>query len=155
MTLQLVCVMAMMIMGFLAAAAWSATRARQKRRQEELERHTITPEQLSRVLESEPQLSLFDLRQPLEVLADSEMIPGARRICPQKVMENPWLIPRDKTAVVYCTSSNDELSRVILQRVLSMGFVRVRILKGGLNAWKAEGYPVKRYLGPLGFDVAS
>jgi rhodanese-related sulfurtransferase len=155
MTLQMVSVMAMMVMGFVAAAVWSAIRARQKRRQEELERHTITPEQLSRVLEREPQLSLFDLRQPLEVLADSEMIPGARRICPHKVLENPWLIPRDKAAVVYCTSSNDEISRVILQRVLSMGFVRVRILKGGLNAWKAKGYAVERYFGPIRVDVAS
>ena len=155
MTLQTVSVVAMMVMSLVTAAVWSAIRARQKRRQEELERHTITPEQLSRVLEREPQLSLFDLRQPLEVLADSEMIPGARRISPHKLMENPWLISRDKAAVVYCASSNDEISRVILQRVLSMGFVRVRILKGGLNAWKAEGYPVKRYLGPLGFDVAS
>jgi rhodanese-related sulfurtransferase len=90
----------------------------------------------------------------LEVLADSET-PGARRICPHKVLENPWLIPRDKAAVVYCTSSNDEISRVILQRVLSMGFVRVRILKGGLNAWKAKGYAVERYFGPIRVDVAS
>jgi hypothetical protein len=90
-------------------------------------------EQLSRVLEREPQLSLFDLRQPLEVLADSEMIPGSRRICPHKVMENPWIIPGTKrrwfTAPV--RTMNDELSRVVLQRVLSMGSSESGFSKAG------------------------
>jgi hypothetical protein len=42
MTLQMMSVVAMMVMGLVAAAVWSAIRARQKRRQEELERHTST-----------------------------------------------------------------------------------------------------------------
>jgi rhodanese-related sulfurtransferase len=155
MNLQIVSEMAIMVVSFAAAAVWSVIRGRQKRREEELERHTITPEQLSWALEREPQLLLFDLRQPLEVLADSEIIPGARRIYPHKVLENPWLIPRDKPAVVYRTSSSDETSRIILRRVLSMGFARVRILKGGLNAWKAKGYAVEPYSGPIRLDVAS
>jgi rhodanese-related sulfurtransferase len=98
---------------------------------------------------------LFDLREPLEVLADSEIIPGAKRICPHKVLENPWLIPRDKAAVIYCTCSSDETSRIILQRVLSVGLARVRILKGGLHAWKAKGYAVEPYFGPVRLDVES
>jgi rhodanese-related sulfurtransferase len=71
------------------------------------------------------------------------------------VLENPWLIPRDKVAVIYCTCSSDETSRIILQRVLSVGFSRVRILKGGLHAWKAKGYAVEPYFDPFHLDAAS
>ena len=56
---------------------------------------------------------VLDVRQPLDLLADSEIIEGAQRISPQDAMENPALIPTDKELVVYCTCPSDKTSRAI------------------------------------------
>jgi rhodanese-related sulfurtransferase len=140
---------------FAAAGVWQAIRSRQRQKQAELEQHSITPDQLNQALANEPKLPLFDLREPVDLLANSEMIPGARRVCPYRVLENPWLLPREKPAVIYCTSPTDEISRVIVKRALAMGFVKIKMLKGGLQAWKAEGYAIEPYFKHNGLDVAS
>jgi rhodanese-related sulfurtransferase len=115
------------------------------RNQEEMERHSTTAEELHSILLSNSEVLLFDVRQPLDLLAYPEIISGARRIPPDEVLENPSLIPRDKDTVVYCTCPSDKTSRIILRRALDLQFVRIKVLKGGLAAWKAKGYPVERY----------
>jgi rhodanese-related sulfurtransferase len=110
-----------------------------------MERHSITAEALHGSLASEEKALLFDVRQPLDLLAHSELIPGARRIAPAEVLENPALIPKEKDSVVYCTCPSDKTSRLILRRALGLGFYRIKFLKGGLAAWKALGYPVEPY----------
>jgi rhodanese-related sulfurtransferase len=111
----------------------------------ELELHSITPEALHTLLASKQEVLLFDVRQPLDLLADSEIILGATRIPPKELLENPLLIPKEKDSVVYCTCPSDKTSRAVLRRAQAMHFLRVKFLKGGLAAWKAKGYPVERY----------
>jgi rhodanese-related sulfurtransferase len=110
-----------------------------------MELHSITPEALHALLTSKQEVLLFDVRQPLDLLANSEIIPGATRIPPREVLENPLLIPKEKDSVVYCTCPSDKTSRIILRRALTMRFLRIKFLKGGLAGWKAKGYPVERY----------
>lgn len=118
---------------------------KRKRVQSEMERHSTTAEELHSMLASNREVLLFDVRQPLDLLAYPEIIPGARRIPPSEVLENPSLIPREKDTVVYCTCPSDKTSRIVLRRALALQFFRIRFLKGGLAAWKASGYPVERY----------
>lgn len=113
--------------------------------QPELERHSITPEALHTLLAEKQQVLLFDVRQPLDLLAYSEMIPGAKRIPPKDLIDNPSLIPREQDSIVYCTCPSDKTSREILQRALALNFFRIKFLRGGLAAWKARGYPVEPY----------
>jgi len=115
------------------------------RDRQEMELHSITPEALHTLLTSKQEVLLFDVRQPLDLLANSEIIVGATRIPPRELLENPLLIPREKDSVVYCTCPSDKTSRIILRRALAMRFLRVKFLKGGLAGWKAKGYPVERY----------
>jgi rhodanese-related sulfurtransferase len=115
------------------------------RDQKEMEQHSTTAEELHSTLISNKEVLLFDVRQPLDLLAYPEIISGARRIPPIEVLENPSLIPRDKDTVVYCTCPSDKTSRLVLRRALDLQFVRIKVLKGGLAAWKAKGYPVERY----------
>jgi rhodanese-related sulfurtransferase len=110
-----------------------------------MERHSTTAEELHSMLASNSEVLLFDVRQPLDLLAYPEIIPGARRIPPSEVLENPSLIPREKDTVVYCTCPSDKTSRIVLRRALALQFFRIKFLKGGLAAWKANGYPVERY----------
>jgi rhodanese-related sulfurtransferase len=115
-------------------------------REMEMERHSITAEALHGSLASEEKVLVFDVRQPLDLLAHSELIPGARRVAPAEVLENPALIPKEKDSVVYCTCPSDKTSREILRRAMGLGFYRIKFLKGGLEAWKAMGYPVEPYV---------
>ena len=125
-------------------------KSRKNRR--ELEEHSITPEALHTLLTSHQDVLIFDVRQPLDLLAESEIIPGATRLAPKEVIENPSLIPKEKDSVVYCTCPSDETARSILNRALALKFFRVKFLKGGLEAWKAKGYPVEPYNKPFQLD---
>jgi rhodanese-related sulfurtransferase len=111
----------------------------------EIELHSITPEALHTLLTSKQEVLVFDVRQPLDLLANSEIILGATRIPPRELLETPLLIPKEKDSVVYCTCPSDKTSRVILRRAQAMQFLRIKFLKGGLAGWKAKGYPVERY----------
>jgi rhodanese-related sulfurtransferase len=120
-----------------------------------IEQHSITPEALHSLLASNQEVLLFDVRQPLDLLADTEIIPGAKRIPPREILENPSLISREKDAVAYCTCPGDKTSRAITHRALALHFYRVKFLKGGLAAWKAKGYPVEPYREPFHLDNAT
>jgi rhodanese-related sulfurtransferase len=128
---------------FLAVGLWM--RRARLHAKDEMEQHSITAEALHASLASNPKILLYDVRQPLDLLAYPEIIPGARRISPKDVIENPALIPKEKDSVIYCTCPSDKTSRSILQRALALHFDRIKLLKGGLAAWKALGYPVEPY----------
>jgi rhodanese-related sulfurtransferase len=128
-------------------------KSRKNRR--ELEEHSITPEALYALLASHSDVLVFDVCQPLDLLADSEIIPGATRLSPKEVIQNPSLIPKEKDSVVYCTCPSDETSQTILHRALALKFFQIKFLKGGLEAWKAKGYPVEPYNKPFRLDTGT
>jgi rhodanese-related sulfurtransferase len=111
----------------------------------EMEQHSITPEALHTLMAAKQEVLLFDVRQPLDLLANLEIIPGAKRIPPKDVLERPSLIPKESDSVVYCTCPSDKTSRAVLHRARALDFLRIKFLKGGLAAWKAKGYPVEPY----------
>lgn len=110
-----------------------------------MEQHAITPEELHSLLGSRQDVAVFDVRQPLDLLAHSEIIPGARRVPPADILASPNLIPQDKEAIVYCTCPGDKTSRQVLHRALDLHISKVKFLKGGFDGWKAKGYPVEPY----------
>ncbi|MGC1870296.1 MAG: rhodanese-like domain-containing protein [Acidobacteriaceae bacterium] len=128
-----------------------------KRRRDihQMERHSITPEALYALLACNRDVLVLDVREPLDVLVDSEIIAGARRLAPREIRENPSLIPKEKDTVVYCTCPSDKTSRAILQRALAVGFVRIKFLKGGLEGWKAKGYPVEPFVESFQLDTGT
>jgi len=130
-------------------------RIKRTRDRRDVELHSITPEALHSLLTSNQDVPLYDVRQPLDLLADSEIIVGATRIPPKALLENPSLIPKDRDLVVYCTCPSDKTSRSLSHRAQAMGFSRIRFLKGGLAGWKARGYPVEPYKESFHLDTAS
>jgi rhodanese-related sulfurtransferase len=118
---------------------------RSRDQQRMMEQHAIAPEELHSLFGSHQDVAIFDVRQPLDLLAHPEIIPGARRIPPSEVLAAPSLIPKDKEAIVYCTCPGDKTSRAVLRRALDLQFSNIKFLKGGLEAWKAKGYPVEPY----------
>lgn len=147
MALIIICIAA------LCLALFVGSRIKRARERRELEQHSIEPETLHELLAVNKYLRVFDVRQPLDLLAYSEMIPGATRVPPKEVLANPSLIPREEDAVVYCTCPDDKTSREILQRALSLNYSRMKILRGGLGAWKAKGYTVEPYRDSFRLDT--
>jgi rhodanese-related sulfurtransferase len=132
--------------------AYAIKRARDRR---ELEQYSITPEALHDLLVSNREVLIFDVRLPLDLLADSEIIPGAKRVAPKEVLENPTLIPQEKETIVYCTCPSEKTSRAVLHRALALNFSRIKFLKGGLDGWKAKGYPVEPYTESFHLETGS
>jgi rhodanese-related sulfurtransferase len=148
MYLILICVVGGLVLLF------GLLRMRQLRRRRELEEHSIDADSLRELMEKNADILLFDVRQPLDLLAHSEIIPGAKRLPPKEVLHEASLIPKEKESVIYCTCVSQSTSRMILERALKLNFTKIKFLKGGLDAWKAKGYPVERYTTPFHLDTA-
>lgn len=131
--------------GIAIACVMLLVSVKRGRNQSELERHSLSAEQLDSLMASGQKVYLFDVRQPLDLLAYPELIPGAQRIPPEELLMTPSLLPQGEDIVVYCTCPGDKTSLSVLRRALALGFTRIKFLTGGLAAWKAKGYPVEPY----------
>ena len=137
--------MALALAAICIAVLFATGLMKRARDQREFERHTITPEALYALLASNRDVLVVDAREPLDLLGDPVIIPGSTRLAPREVRENPSLLPKDRDVVVYCTCPSDKTTRAVLHRALALGFLRITFLKGGLDGWRAKGYPVKPY----------
>jgi rhodanese-related sulfurtransferase len=145
---------AICVVGFVVLI-YGIFRIKQLRDRRKLEKYSIDAEELHRLLELKKDIVVLDVRQPLDLLAHSEIIPGALRVPPKEVMEQAGLIPKDKDSVLYCTCVSEKTSRMVLESALRLQFSRIKFLKGGLAAWKEKGYPVEVYDKPFHLDTAS
>lgn len=136
----------------VAGFTWAKHNSRKK---SELGLHSISAQELHDFMSSGRNVLLFDVRQSLDLLAYPQVIPGAQRIPPEKVIEDPSVIPRDKDVVVYCTCPSDKTSRKVLRRALALGFSSIKFLRGGLAAWKEMGFPVEPYTGTVAFSSSA
>jgi rhodanese-related sulfurtransferase len=146
----LIAIWAVVALGVLLFVAWRIRVAKKRR---ELFAHCIEPDELHELLEPERKVMVFDVRQPLDVLAYSEMIPGAKRIAPKEVLKNPTVIPREQDVVIYCTCPGEKTSWEILRQAKNHQYTRIKLLHGGLAAWKAKGYAVERFMDSFRLDT--
>lgn len=111
----------------------------------------LEPEQLLAMMDEahrqggEPPF-IIDLRHPLDVLTDPEVLPGALRIGPAELRLHRDEIPNDREIVLYCTCPSEETSAKVAMELRRMGVHRVRPLRGGLQGWKDAGYPLEAVL---------
>lgn len=136
------------------AVGLAVSRTRAARREQDYAENSIAPEELHALLQPEVRVLLVDVRQPLDVLAYSEMIPGATRIPPKQLMADPTLLPRDRDVVMYCTCEAQKTSLEILHHAKTLGFSRLKVLRGGIHGWKRTGYPVEIYRESFRLDTA-
>ncbi len=76
--------LAVAVVAVLAVRMLNRARARR-----EFARYSIEPEELHALLNSKQDVVVLDVRLPLDLLADSEIIPGAVRIAPKEIFANP------------------------------------------------------------------
>jgi rhodanese-related sulfurtransferase len=111
----------------------------------------LEPEQLLTMMdeaqrEGQPAPFIIDLRHPLDVLTDPEVVPGALRIGPDELKLHREEIPLDREIVLYCTCPSEETSAKVAMELRRLGVNRVRPLRGGLQGWKDAGYPLEAVL---------
>ncbi len=80
----------------------------------------------------------IDVREPAEFRL--EKIPGARLLPLSQLPHGASSIERTRPVLLVCQSGNR--ARKAADELMKQGFSDVRVLEGGLRAWKAAGKPV-------------
>ena len=103
----------------------------------------IDRETLRQLLERKAPLVLVDALPPMSY-AHSHL-PGAINLIPERVDdEASRRIPDlDANVVVYCANENCESSVEVAEKLLALGYRRVRHYAGGKSDWTAAGLPVE------------
>ena len=104
--------------------------------------HEIAPTELKRLLLGESELALIDVREQ-GAFAEAHLLFA---VCvPLSSMELVVgdLVPRNDTPiVVLAESADDDLGRRAWERLGVLGYTDVRVLAGGLAAWRTRGFEV-------------
>jgi len=95
----------------------------------------VTPQELKSKLDASEPLLLLDVREP-EELEISEFPHPYKHIPLDDLPERVHELDLTSEIVVFCRS--DQRSRLAAQMLQRMGFARVKVLKGGINAWAQE-----------------
>jgi adenylyltransferase/sulfurtransferase len=95
----------------------------------------VTPQELKGRLDAGEPLLLLDVREP-EELEISEFPYPYKHIPLDDLPERVHELDLTSDIVVFCR--NDQRSRLAAQMLQRMGFSRVKVLKGGINAWSQE-----------------
>lgn len=85
---------------------------------------------------------VIDVREPAEFA--TEHIPRAKNIAIRSLLKNTDLLPADKAApiLVYCKTGHR--GAVALAALRIVGYSNVRSIYGGLDGWKAAGFPTEK-----------
>lgn len=88
----------------------------------------------------EPALSIVDVRQRADFSASH--ITGAMSIPAHQLVETAqrcFELDRD----LYLYGNTDEESKAAAEQLQAAGYTSVSVLRGGVSAWKAAGFPVE------------
>lgn len=70
-------------------------------------------------------------------------IPGAMAASLENIHELTLVIPADSEVIVYCACPNEASAARVAKQFMQKGYVRVRPLHGGIDAWIAAGYSLE------------
>lgn len=104
----------------------------------------ISVDELKQRLDAGEPVTVVDVRHPLTLELDPEVIPGALDFTLEEIEHRHHEIPRDRDIVLYCSCPNEVSSARTALLLKKKGVHRVRPLEGGLDAWRERKFPVKR-----------
>ncbi len=102
----------------------------------------VAPDELKEKLSGGAPPAIIDVRSTETYVGSDSKIKGAQHVrlrrLRTRLAQSPLKdLPRDREVVTYCACPNDEASVRAAQLFLAAGFKRVRVLKGGWQAWLA------------------
>jgi len=85
----------------------------------------------------------IDAREP--GLFEAERIEGALNASATEAGADSlaWMAPADPHVITYASGETQRLAGVLADKLLEVGFKKVYVLLGGLDAWKEKGFPVE------------
>ena len=86
---------------------------------------------------------VVDVRSVTARRLEPKRIPGAIHVPHDQVDQHLNDFARDREVILYCTCPNEASAAQVAKLLMRQGFVKVRPLHGGLDAWIAAGYPVE------------
>ena len=104
----------------------------------------IMPEELKARLDSGEAIGIIDLLRFEDDPQGVSVIPGAVRLDPLQIRRKRQIVmPENLELVLYCGSKNRFVSARVAAAMRKHGVSRIRILKGGLAAWKVLKFPLR------------
>lgn len=121
--------------------AWRYLRRRWYTRQMRMRR--VDVDVLAEMQRAGDEVTVVDVRHPLDIEADPYAIPGALLIPATELRKRRREVPRKAHVVVYCTCPDEYTSVRAAAYLRTHGVRRVRPLRGGFQAWRDGGHPVE------------
>jgi membrane protein DedA with SNARE-associated domain/rhodanese-related sulfurtransferase len=115
--------------------------AQRQRLLRQLRMARVSVDELDSMLKTEAPPLLIDVRSAGS--RESGFIPGSRWVEPRTPDEELRNLPVSEEVVVYCACPNEASAAVVAKRLMKAGFLRVRPLQGGIDAWIASGLPLE------------
>jgi membrane protein DedA with SNARE-associated domain/rhodanese-related sulfurtransferase len=103
----------------------------------------ISVDELHRLMDAGVAPLIVDVRSPTARVIEPRHIPGALHLPLQGFEAHVADLPRDREIILYCSCPNEASAAQVAKLLMNHGFVRVRPLLGGLEAWIAAGLPVE------------
>ena len=99
----------------------------------------ISADELQGLIDAGERPLIVDVRGPTTQQIDPRRIPDAIAIAPDTIEAGRDELPRDRKIVLYCGCPNEASAAKAAQLLLGRGYVWVRPLTGGLEAWGSSG----------------
>jgi len=103
----------------------------------------ISVDELYRLMDAGKAPLIVDVRSQIARSLEPRYIPGALHLPMHGFEEHVKELPRDREIILYCSCPNEASAAQVAKLLIDNGFVRVRPLLGGLEAWIAAGHPVE------------
>jgi membrane protein DedA with SNARE-associated domain/rhodanese-related sulfurtransferase len=103
----------------------------------------ISVDELYRRLDTGEPPVIVDVRSHVARTMEPRHIPGALHLPLQGFESHVAELPRDREIILYCNCPNEASAAQVAKLLMNAGFVKVRPLLGGLEAWIEAGHPVE------------
>ena len=98
----------------------------------------VSARELKTMLHDGDEIAVLDVREE-GVFAKRHLLLAASVPLSRLEVRVPLLVPRHTTRVVIC-DAREGLAERAARKLVEHGYVDVRILNGGIDAWAAEGF---------------
>lgn len=103
----------------------------------------ITVDELHRLIDQGQRPVVVDVRSPVTRDQDRRFIPGALAMDIKEVDQRLEQLPMDREIIFYCTCPNEASAAYVAKKLTNIGYIRVRPLQGGLDAWIKAGFEIE------------
>jgi len=103
----------------------------------------ISADELKTRIANNNPVTIVDVRGPTIYAQSDKTVQGAIHTKVRRVVYRLRDVSHDIEVVTYCACPADEAAVIAARSLLSSGFKKVRVLKGGWNAWLEVGGQVR------------